>query len=149
MKKINYIIGSTTLGITHAVLLAFQQNSKISIYVSFILAAIASSSNTAIISEISLNTAQHDQSKTQGLLSAIIALAGCIGPVVLKMVPKIIPMNNHPTYVFLSGTIIYITQALILIINKSKTKAHQNTQSPLDKPLLQPLDLTNSDDIEN
>jgi hypothetical protein len=51
MNKINYIIGSTSLSMTHEALLALQPKNKMSTYVSFILAAIASLSNTAIISE--------------------------------------------------------------------------------------------------
>jgi hypothetical protein len=111
------------------------------------LAAIASSSNTALISEISKNTDQRDQSKTQGLISALIALAECIGPIIFNAIPKIIPMENHPTYMFLLGT---ATQALIMLLHKTTTTQPNNTPRPfIEEPLLQTIDETNINDIDN
>jgi uncharacterized membrane protein YeaQ/YmgE (transglycosylase-associated protein family) len=61
MKKTDYVICTAILGITHATLIALQPNNITPTYISFILAAIASSLNTAIISEISQNTDQRGQ----------------------------------------------------------------------------------------
>jgi hypothetical protein len=135
----------------HAKLIALHPENTTSIYIAFLLAAIASSSNTAIILEISKNTDQQNQSKTQGLISSFIGLAKCIGPILLNAIPKIILMDNHPAYIFLEGTVLYATQALTMLLQKTTTTQHNNSSQPLiEEPLLpQSNDETNIDDIEN
>jgi predicted MFS family arabinose efflux permease len=137
MKKPDYVMCTATLGMIHATLIALHPENKTSTYISFILAAIASSSNTAIISEILKNTDQQNQSRTQGLISALIALAKCIGPIILlNTIPKTISMDNHPTYIFLAGAILYAAQASTMLLQKTTNTQHNNSShKSIEEPL--------------
>jgi hypothetical protein len=146
--KRKYILSTTILGIIHATSIALIPKNKTTTYISFILAAIALLSKAILTSEITKNTNQIHQSKTQGIISATIAFAECLGPFTLNQISKLIPMSTHPTYIFFIGTIIYMAQAIVMSLHhetiQTKDDHQQHTQ-----PLLGSTEDTNSDDVEN